>query len=89
MSLAPHRQLVLDGSKSRRAMPINNPPTAASFCPDGSGHHWIIDTPAGALSDGVCKKCGAERAFRTSSDENTSFNDDATYVRGLGKVVGW
>ena len=71
MSLAPHRQLVLDGSKSRRAMPINNPPTAASFCPDGSGHHWIIDTPAGALSDGVCKKCGAERAFRTSSDENT------------------
>ena len=89
MSLAPHRQLILDGSKSRRAMPINNPPTAASFCPDGTAHWWRVAIPDGPFAAGVCKKCGAERAFRTSSDENTSFDDATTFVRGLGRVVGW
>ena len=29
-------------------------------------HHWIISEAAGAKSDGVCKKCGEERAFNNS-----------------------
>ena len=27
-------------------------------------HHWIIDTPAGPVSRGVCKLCGEAREFR-------------------------
>ena len=27
-------------------------------------HHWIIETPSGATSRGVCKICGAERVFQ-------------------------
>ncbi len=27
-------------------------------------HHWIIDSPAGASSTGVCKICGERREFQ-------------------------
>ena len=26
-------------------------------------HHWIIETPTGPVSKGVCKLCGEERDF--------------------------
>ena len=26
-------------------------------------HHWLIDTPNGPVSDGLCIKCGEEREF--------------------------
>lgn len=26
-------------------------------------HHWLIETPNGAMSRGCCKRCGASRAF--------------------------
>jgi hypothetical protein len=30
-------------------------------------HHWVIDTPSGGdTCHGRCKKCGAERPFRTA-----------------------
>lgn len=32
-------------------------------------HHWVIDTPNGALSPGRCKRCGVEREFRNSSED--------------------
>jgi hypothetical protein len=32
-------------------------------------HHWIIDTPQGAMSKGVCKICGAEREFPNSAQD--------------------
>lgn len=31
-------------------------------------HHWKIGSPMGALSAGVCKRCGEEREFRNSTD---------------------
>lgn len=86
---AANQRIMLGGSPSRRAMPINNPPTAASFCPDGSGHRWTIETPNGPTARGVCKRCGGEREFQNSGSENVDFNDEATFVRGLGRVVGW
>ena len=27
-------------------------------------HHWIIESPKGSTSKGVCKKCGAEKEFQ-------------------------
>lgn len=31
-------------------------------------HHWLIETPQGATSRGVCKLCGQEKEFRNSFD---------------------
>jgi hypothetical protein len=33
-------------------------------------HWWRLDPPAGTISRGRCKRCGAERAFRNSSVES-------------------
>ena len=29
-------------------------------------HHWVIESPNGPMSLGVCKLCGTEREFRNS-----------------------
>lgn len=34
----------------------------------GCRHHWLIETPRGATSKGVCKLCGAAKEFRNSAD---------------------
>lgn len=31
-------------------------------------HHWIIDTPNGPTSNGVCRLCGAKRDFQNCMD---------------------
>ncbi|MCY4392085.1 MAG: hypothetical protein OXE43_08525 [Chloroflexi bacterium] len=32
-------------------------------------HHWIIATPNGHFSQGICKHCGTERNFENSESE--------------------
>jgi len=32
-------------------------------------HHWVIETPRGAMSQGRCKRCGEEREFRNSAHD--------------------
>lgn len=32
-------------------------------------HHWVIEMPNGPTSRGVCKRCGAEREFKNSSED--------------------
>lgn len=39
-------------------------------------HHWKIDSPRGALSKGVCKRCGEEREFRNSTTDYV-WDDDS------------
>jgi hypothetical protein len=31
-------------------------------------HHWKLTSPSGPTVHGICKHCGAEREFPTSSD---------------------
>ena len=31
---------------------------------DGCRHHWVIASPDGPVSKGVCRLCGAEREFK-------------------------
>jgi len=33
-------------------------------------HHWLIETPAGPLVWGVCKRCGDARRFPASFTED-------------------
>ena len=32
-------------------------------------HHWLIDAPAGAVSEAVCRDCGATRTFSNVFNE--------------------
>ena len=54
--------------------------------PGGCQHHWVIDTPNGTFSGGQCKRCGATREFRNSSEDllwdSDSFSLNGTRYRG-------
>lgn len=49
-------------------------------------HHWVIDTPNGAVSGGRCKRCGVDRQFRNSSEDlmwdSDSFSLNGSRYRG-------
>lgn len=47
---------------------------------DKCAHHWIIETPDGPTSTGICKLCSEERVFSTTN-EASEWND------GLGKKL--
>ena len=32
-------------------------------------HHWLIESPNGAMSRGVCKICGLEKEFPNSAED--------------------
>jgi hypothetical protein len=33
-------------------------------------HHWVIESPHGATSRGVCKRCGIARRFPNAPEDN-------------------
>ena len=39
-------------------------------------HHWLIDRPAGPISMGVCRICGAREEFKNSF-EGSYWGDDS------------
>jgi hypothetical protein len=49
-------------------------------------HHWVIETPNGALSSGRCKRCGVQRDFRNSNEDlmwdNDSFSLNGSRYKG-------
>ncbi len=49
-------------------------------------HHWVIETPNGAVSGGRCKLCGQARAFRNSTEDmlwdSDSFSLNGSRSRG-------
>ena len=44
---------------ARIAKNIAERPKATAEC----SHHWVIESPNGPTSRGICKYCGAERDF--------------------------
>lgn len=49
-------------------------------------HHWVIETPNGAISGGRCKRCGIVREFRNSTEDlmwdSDSFSLNGSRYRG-------
>ena len=37
--------------------------------PAACAHHWVIASPNGATSKGVCKRCGLEKDFPNSAED--------------------
>ncbi len=48
-------------------------------------HHWVIDTPSGPLSQGVCSLCGENRSFKNYLD-NTYVEDVWTDDSRIKKI---
>lgn len=40
-------------------------------------HHWVIESPSGPASRGLCKLCGEEREFRNYLENSPYWEDDA------------
>ena len=55
--------------------PTKKAPVAA--CGAGGGHHWRIESPSPGkpMLPGVCRKCGAERAFAATDGELGSWSE--------------
>src|SRR5881397_2884086 len=53
-----------------KAATIEERPQATEAAELGCQHHWLIETPRGALSVGRCKRCGEEREFRNSATDH-------------------
>lgn len=55
-------------------------------------HHWVIDTPNGAVSGGRCKRCGIDREFRNSTEDlmwdSDSFSLNGSRYRGRRNAAG-
>lgn len=45
-------------------------------------HHWVIDSPEGATSKGVCKLCGAEKQFSNATADTVWEDEPYTQVFG-------
>lgn len=48
-------------------LPTNANAAAQQEC----AHHWMIETPSGESSQGICKHCGSTRRFFNSSTGRT------------------
>jgi hypothetical protein len=50
-------------------MPKTTNPEPARVEPAACAHRWVIETPNGEFSDGVCRLCGAEKQFPNSAED--------------------
>ncbi|MBI2936260.1 MAG: hypothetical protein HYY31_05585 [Chloroflexi bacterium] len=39
-------------------------------------HYWVIETPTGPVSEGICKLCGEQRKFKNYLDTTPYREDD-------------
>jgi hypothetical protein len=49
--------------------------TTADVSDNGCVHHWVIDPPSGAVSEGRCKACGEKKEFRNSFEYSSWYGN--------------
>lgn len=42
-------------------------------------HHWVIDVPAGPVSNGVCRLCGEAQEFRNYLESFSGWDEVRTF----------
>ena len=47
---------------------MSSPPDPPSL--EACRHHWRLTSPSGPTVRGVCRRCGAERDFPTTTESN-------------------
>ena len=59
-------------AKNKAAAPEE---TIADVSDNGCVHHWVIDPPNGAVSEGRCKSCGEKKEFRNSFEYSSWYGN--------------
>ena len=49
----------------------------------GCTHHWVIESPAGPASEGVCQKCGETRQFSNSAVAGPHWQAESQHRKNL------
>ena len=73
---------------SKTAVKERRPEAEAPAQTDECRHHWIIESPHGALSGGRCKICGEEREFRNSANDYIWDDDSSSSGSRYGGLRG-
>ena len=60
-------------SAKKKAAPAEEP--VADVSDNGCVHHWVIDPPNGAVSEGRCKSCGEKKEFRNSFEYSSWYGN--------------
>ena len=47
-------------------------------------HHWVIESPHGATSHGICKRCSEERDFQNSATDTLWEGDPMRSISRMG-----
>ena len=47
-------------------------------------HHWVIESPQGATSQGRCKHCGELKEFRNSAEDTLWEGDPMSSISKMG-----
>jgi len=59
--------------------------TTAEVTEGGCVHHWVIDPPNGAVSEGSCKTCGEKKEFRNSFEYSSWYGNKSPALKGGAK----
>jgi hypothetical protein len=70
-------------SKKNVEAPVEE--TTADVSDNGCVHHWVIDPPNGAVSEGRCKACGEKKEFRNSFEYSSWYGNKSPAPKGKGK----
>ena len=52
----------------------------------GCVHHWVIEPPNGAVSQGSCKVCGEKQEFRNSFEYSSWYGNKSPNPKDKGKA---
>mgnify|MGYP003962425011 FL=1 len=69
-------------SPKKKAAPAAAEETTASVDEGGCVHHWVIDPPNGAVSQGRCKACGEQKEFRNSFEYSSWYGNKSPAPKG-------
>ncbi len=59
--------------------------TIADVSDNGCVHHWVIDPPNGAVSEGRCKSCGEKKEFRNSFEYSSWYGNKSPVQKAGAK----
>lgn len=61
------------------------PPETITVTGSDCRHHWIIESPHGPISKGVCKICGEEKEFQNFMPD-MSWDGDQSSLFGISRA---
>jgi hypothetical protein len=72
-------------SSKKKSAPAEE--TTAEVTEGGCVHHWVIDPPNGAVSEGRCKSCGEKKEFRNSFEYSSWYGNKSPAPKAAAKAA--